>query len=313
MINSDSPPLLLGIDGGGTSTQAWLSDPEGKVIGTGVASASNAKAVGLEAARLALGVAILSAFDSAKIEPQEVEVACFGVAGFDRPEDRKVLEDWNQDEQWAKKLVLVNDGDLVVAGGTPEGWGVGIIAGTGSIAVARTKDGRKARAGGWGHLIGDEGSAYTVALEALRLVARRRDGRELRGDNDELEKRLCGELGVESTDKIVLALYSSRFDRGAIARLAPSVVEAAGEDLDVIDKVLLPAGAALAEMVLAVHRQLDWPLGPVPLALAGSFLLSSVEVRRGLLTALSSSEVEFVPTSCHEPVRGALLLARKAL
>ena len=66
-------------------------------------------------------------------------------------------------------LCSVNDGDLVVAAGTPEGWGVGLIAGTGSIAVGRAPDGRTARAGGWGHLIGDEGSAYGVVLDALRL------------------------------------------------------------------------------------------------------------------------------------------------
>ena len=67
---------------------------------------------------------------------------------------------------------------MVIAAGTTEGWGVGVIAGTGSIAVGRTKDGQTARAGGWGHLIGDEGSAYSVVLDALRLVARRADGRD---------------------------------------------------------------------------------------------------------------------------------------
>ena len=236
-----------------------------------------------------------------------------GVAGFDRPDDRQLLENWNEAEQWGKTLVLVNDGDLVVAAGTPEGWGIGVIAGTGSIAVARTKEGRKARAGGWGHLIGDEGSAYAVALEALRLVARRADGRDPRGDNDELGKRLCRELGVDSPISIVSSLYSSLFDRSAIAQLALTVVEASDYDVDVIDKVLLPAGAALAEMVSAVYRQLDWPTGPLHLALAGSFLLSAAEVQRGLINALSLRGLDFTTTLVREPVRGALILAERAL
>jgi N-acetylglucosamine kinase-like BadF-type ATPase len=99
-----------------------------------------------------------------------VAVACLGLAGFDRPEDKQLLSEWAETGHWAERLLLVNDGDLVVAAGTPEGWGVGVIAGTGSIAVARAPDGRKARAGGWGHLIGDEGSAYGTVLAALKKV-----------------------------------------------------------------------------------------------------------------------------------------------
>ena len=109
-----------------------------------------------------------------------VDVVCFGLAGFDRPDDRQLLAGWADQARWGNRLVMVNDGDLVVAAGTPAGWGVGVIAGTGSIAVGRAPDGRTARAGGWGHLIGDEGSAYGVVLDALRLVARRWDGREPR-------------------------------------------------------------------------------------------------------------------------------------
>ena len=109
---------------------------------------------------------------------------------------------------------MVNDGDLVVAAGTPEGWGVGVIAGTGSIAVGRATDGRTARAGGWGHLIGDEGSAYGVVLETLRLVARRADGRDPRPPGrDLLAERICTALGVAEVSQIVTTIYSPDFDR----------------------------------------------------------------------------------------------------
>ena len=108
----------------------------------GAAGPSNAKSVGLEAARRALDGAIGAAFVDAGIEPVPVEVACLGLAGFDRPDDRKILVGWADEARLASRLVLVNDGDLVVAAGTPEGWGVGVIAGTGSIAVGRA---------GWAH------------------------------------------------------------------------------------------------------------------------------------------------------------------
>ena len=135
---------LLGVDGGGTATEAWLAEPGCRVLGRGTSGPSNAKAVGLEAARRALDAAIRAAFDDAGLEPAPVDVACLGLAGFDRPDDRKILTGWANEARWADRLVLVNDGDLVVAAGTPEGWGVGVIAGTGSIAVGRTPDGRTA-------------------------------------------------------------------------------------------------------------------------------------------------------------------------
>ena len=93
-------------------------------------------------ARRALDAAIAAAFRDAGLEPAPVEAACLGLAGFDRPDDRKILIGWADESRLAHRLVLVNDGDLVVAAGTPEGWGIGVIAGTGSIAVGRTPDGR---------------------------------------------------------------------------------------------------------------------------------------------------------------------------
>ena len=120
---------LLGIDGGGTTTEAWLAEPGCHVLGRGTAGPSNAKAIGFEAARRALDTAIRSAFLAAGLEPASVDVICLGLAGFDRPDDRKVLKEWAEHAGWARSVLIVNDGDLVIAAGTTEGWGVGVIAG----------------------------------------------------------------------------------------------------------------------------------------------------------------------------------------
>ena len=171
-------PLILGMDGGGTVTTTWIADGEGNVLGRGHSGPSNIKAVGANAARNSLDLSILAAFHDAGLDVGPVEVSCLGLAGFDRPRDREWLNAWAAESTWARRLVLVNDGDLVVAAGTPEGWGVGVIAGTGSIAVGRDRDGQKARAGGLGYILSDEGSAFAVAVAALRRVARVADGRE---------------------------------------------------------------------------------------------------------------------------------------
>ena len=216
----------------------------------------------------------------------------------------------------ARRLVLVNDGDLVVAAGTPEGWGVGVIAGTGSIAVGRTPDGRTARAGGWGHLIGDEGSAYRFVLDALRLVARRDDGRDplpAGPDSDPLAIRLCKALGVARASQIVTMLYAPDCTRARIASLAPEVLAACDESPEDAARLLPPAGAALAETVAAVARALGWPGGPLPLAVAGSFLLSATAVRQAMIDDLAGRGYQPALTAVPEPARGAVILAGRAL
>ena len=322
MSESSQPArsLILGVDGGGTSTEAWLAEPGGDVLGRGAAGPSNAKAVGLEAARRALEAAIRAAFDDAGLEPAPVDAACLGLAGFDRPDDRAVLAGWADEARVARRLVLVNDGDLVVAAGTPEGWGVGVIAGTGSIAVGRAPDGRTARAGGWGHLIGDEGSAYLFVLDALRLVARRDDGRDPRPagsgsdpDRDPLTDRLCRALGVARAAQIVTAVYAPDCTRARIASLAPEVLAACDEAPEDAARLLLPAGAALAEIVAAVARSLGWTSGPLPLAAAGSFLLSATAVRQAMIDGLVGRGYQPALTAVPEPARGAVILAGRAL
>jgi N-acetylglucosamine kinase-like BadF-type ATPase len=274
--------------------------------------------VGPDAARAALGRAIAAAFADLDPEspPVAVSVACLGLAGFDRPEDRSLVAGWAEQGRWAERLVVVNDGDLVLAAGagTPEGCGLAVIGGTGSIAVGRAPGGRTARAGGWGPLIGDEGSAYAVALAALRLVARRADGRESRSaPDDPLTRSMCDALGITEPGQIVSAIYAPGFDRARVAALAPAVLDAARVDPALVALLLEPAGSALAEMVDAVAGALGWSGGRLPLALAGSFLLSATAVAEGLVAALRRRGFDPETTPVPDPVRGALVLAGRLL
>jgi len=310
-----APPLVIGVDGGGTSTDAWLAEPPDRILGRGRAGPSNVQAVGPDRALEALSTAIQAAFEDAGRSLESVEVACFGLAGFDRPQDRALLNRWADAKQWCRALVTVNDGDLVIAAGTPDNAGIALIAGTGSIAVGRTPDGRTARAGGWGYLIGDEGSAYRVALEGLRLVARRADGRAPKPHPDPLTERLRQALGVDQAKAIVSALYQPAWDRTRIAGLAKAVVEAAVEDPQADALVIEPAADQLAETVEAVRRRLDWPLeppdGPPPLAIAGGFLLGAARLLDRLRDRLQGRVGPITPVP--EPARGAVRLALRDL
>ena len=206
---------------------------------------------------------------------------------------------------WAERLILVNDGDLVVAAGTPEGWGVGVIAGTGSIAVARAPDGRKSRAGGWGHLIGDEGSAYGLVLAAF--VGSRGGPMAARPplmSPDPLSVHLCRALGITRARQA--RLWSSTapgFDRSKIAALAPAVLAAADLDPSIVDELLRPAGAELALMAIAAAEAVGWNSGRLPLAIAGGFLLSAEVVRHALEVELRAHGYEPIPAPVTEPAR----------
>jgi N-acetylglucosamine kinase-like BadF-type ATPase len=268
----------------------------------------------LDAARRALDAAIYGAFNASGLTSSPVDVICLGLAGFDRPDDRKTLAGWADEAGWARRIVMVNDGDLVVAAGTPEGWGVGVIAGTGSIAVGRAKDGRTARAGGWGHLIGDEGSAYGIVLEALRLVACRADGRVSRPPGrDPLTERVCAALGIAEASQIVTKIYSPEFSRARIASLAPEVLAACAEAPKTGEQLLIPAGDALAEMVVAVAQSLGWTSGVLPLAMAGGFLLSAAIMRQRMIDDLARQGYQVTVTPVADPVRGAVILAERML
>ncbi|OJW12380.1 MAG: N-acetylglucosamine kinase [Planctomycetales bacterium 71-10] len=313
MSDATTDVLFLGVDGGGTSTVALLGLADGTVAGRGQAGPSNAKAVGTAAARTALEEAIAGAFAAAGLWPRAVAVACLGVAGFDRPEDKALLGEWSVAGNWADRLVLVNDGDLVVAAGTPEGWGVGVISGTGSIAVSRASDGRKSRAGGWGVTFGDEGSAYAVAVAALRLIARRIDGRDpAPAGPDALTESICKALKIDGPGKIVSAVYAPGVDRTRIAGLVPAVMEAAAKDPTLIDLLIRPAARDLGETAAAAARSLGWHSGPLPIGLAGGFLVATPSLADALMADLGARGYEPTPTLVHEPAEGGLNLARRA-
>ena len=144
-------PVLLGIDGGGTSTVALLADADGVPIGQGRGRAlerQGGRCRGREAGPR--GRDRPRRFADAGLVAQAAAVACLGWRASTGPRTSSSSASGPRRGHWAERLVLVNDGDLVIAAGTPDGWGVGVIAGTGSIAVGRDAGWPQSRAGGWG-------------------------------------------------------------------------------------------------------------------------------------------------------------------
>jgi N-acetylglucosamine kinase-like BadF-type ATPase len=214
--------LYVGVDGGATKTLAVAADREGRVVGVGESGPSNYHVVGLDGAVENINTAVKQAIAAAGRET--AEVVTLGLAGMDTSHDFKIFEEKAAPRVAGRRVFVRHDAEIALVGATLGEPGVIVIAGTGSVAGARNRRGEYARCGGWGHLLGDEGSAYFIAREALRAVLWAFDGR---GPSTQLTEPVLKALGVASPDEILIKVYGERMSVREIARLAPLVTEAA--------------------------------------------------------------------------------------
>jgi N-acetylglucosamine kinase-like BadF-type ATPase len=300
--------LILGIDGGGTKTVALLAkrNTPDVILGEGVSGPSNQRAVGPRMAMNHLDLAVQAAFDQAGVERHTVEAACLGLAGADRQSDRSVVEDWAQGTRLAFKVQVVNDAMPLLHVGNAPGYGIALIAGTGSLAWGCNAQNRIARSGGWGYLFGDEGSAYALGRSILLAVTWSYDGR---GPDTCLVNEVAQALKIESAAEIITAVYSNEIPRAVIAGLAPLVFDAA-DRMDIVScDILNGAAVELAAMVVSLARRLDLVDGVV-LSLTGSVLLQQAKFRTMVLDAVASRGIRVGSAVLVEvAARGALKMA----
>lgn len=302
------PSLLLGIDGGGSKTTALLATSDGAVIGRGAGGASNYQAVGLQPALAELEKAVREAAASAgAFGTIPIASVCLGMAGVDRPEDRAAFSGWAAVRFPGARIKLVSDAHLVLAAGAGSAAGVALISGTGSIAYAQDGRGNTARAGGWGYLLGDEGSGYRIALEGMRAVTRAWDGM---APPTTLTTSMLEALSIQSPPELVRKLYREQMGRAEIARLAELVLRCAQAGDAAAVQILNEAAAHLAGFAAAAARKLALS-GPLPCAVAGGLLMHSTALRDAVVIQARAEGLELAPvTVVEDPAVGAIVLAR---
>ena len=153
----ETQKLILGVDGGGTKTVACLArvftDGQYEILGRGQSGSSNLKAVGTEKALQNVLLSVRQAWSDSQQTPEPVEIAVLGLSGAGRPEAQTLLKQWNLENRIAQQLKLVHDALPVLAAGTPNGCGVALIAGTGSVAFAADFETQYRHCGGVGVLV----------------------------------------------------------------------------------------------------------------------------------------------------------------
>ncbi len=300
--------LLIGVDGGASKTRAIVLSEGGVVLGSSeVRSASayhrdpeDAAGVVVDAARAALARSGATA---------PVVALGAGLAGADDPTVAERLTRALAGAALASRVSVDHDAAAALAGGTALEPGIVIIAGTGSIAFGIAADGRRARAGGWGPLLDDEGSGYAVGRAVLRTAMRAHDGR---GDSTALSDAVMRRFGLASLATLKMAVRGLTVDE--IASVAPLAVAAALGGDAAAAAILVRAGGGLAEMVAAVVRMLGWQASEFPLVTAGGMFEAGDLVRLPMMRALAAAECRaaLLPARFAPEVGAALIAARAA-
>lgn len=260
---------IAGIDAGGTKTAGMLVDLEGTIIGRSLAGPGNYQAIGVDAAEAELKRALYPLVDQAEAHGLELSAVGFGISGWDRPRDERVIRDMIERVCPDTPRAVMNDTFLILRAGSDDGVGVAIVSGTGSNTVGRGADGREYRVGGLMNELGDFGGAADIGVEAIRSARRAVDGR---GRATLLLPMILEELGLEDIEDIA-DMFIAEFDkRGDPASLAPLIFEAANEGDRVARELLERSGDELGLSARLTAVQLFRPDQTLILVLGGSLL-----------------------------------------
>jgi len=304
-----SRSYAIGVDGGGSKTLAVVVDAQGNERGRGIAGSANYATVGIDQAVRQIHSAVEEAARAASCS-LPLSAAWLGLAGIDRPGDNEIL--LPHLHSVAEFILLTNDAELVLSA-LDDAVGIALIAGTGSIALGRDAHGIVTRTGGWGYIIGDEGSGYDIGRRCLQAVSRAVDGR---GQMTALVGLLLQHWNLTDASDIIGKVYPDP-GKAAIASLSALVFRAARAADEIASEIVQSAADELALAAVAVRNTLDFPGEEVSLALGGGLLLHEADFRaqvlRGIGKELSIRQVVLVEEPALSAARAAIKLARREI
>jgi glucosamine kinase len=305
---STTKRFVLGADGGGTKTLGILAAEDGTELSRFQVGPGNPNVAGVERAAGNLLDLVGGCCERAACTPPDLRSIVFGLAGVGSQVVRAKLADALRAESALRGLpelpiTLETDSRIALEGAFGGGPGVVMIAGTGSILIGKLPDGTVRSVGGWGRVLGDEGSGYFIGLEATKAVSRDMDGRE---DAAVLRKVFAEANGWDSRDRVIAAVYQEKFD---LASLAPLVLKVAGENDPAALAILHRAASHLADQLKAIVRAMG-PQSKTGVVFIGGLIdhdtMYARLLREAIQALVPSAEVQ---PALHPPVGGAVLMA----
>jgi N-acetylglucosamine kinase-like BadF-type ATPase len=299
--------FLVGVDGGATKTLAAVLDLQSHAIHLGHGGPSNQDAVGAPAAVQAVLGAADGAIARAGIAQDAVGAAVLAIAGTDTDAVARHMSSVGPND-W----IVVNDVVGAWATATGAGPGVAAISGTGSNVFGVGPDGRPWRSGGWGHLLGDEGSGYWLGVHSIMAALSDRDAS---GPETALTDAAPKFFGMSSVEEVAACVYSKPLTKGEIAAFATETARLAEGGDAVARQLYERAARELGEQITAVIHQtgLSGGSSPFPVGLIGSAFKAGPVFVEPLVLAVNESAPDArvsVVEMC--PVGGSLLLAARA-
>ena len=290
------PCFFCGIDGGGTRTTVICRTSDGQDIGKNTFGPFNLNSIGEQAFRSILGD-ILAYINSLGI----CEGLCIGASGITNDNERSVADGILSGT--GIPYLLLGDYEIAHTGALGGKEGIVLISGTGSVCYGRTRDGRSAMGGGWGHLLGDPGSGYALGRDALVSVAGVLDGY---GEPTVLQEMLSVEFGLDTPQKIVTYVYSN--EKSAVASLSPLVDCACRQGDPVARRIVEDNARKLSDVVLALACRLG--LEKTDVALLGGLLENPTCLKESFLENLKARNAGLnCIAPLHSAAEGALIEA----
>lgn len=254
----------IGVDGGGTKSEYVLVDKQLNLVRTLMGGPTNINSSGYEGVKSNIQTALVELLGD--IAPQCVDI-CLASAGVNKESDKANYQSI-LNEFGFNRCHIVNDANAALSAGTKGYPGIIVIAGTGSIVYGKNKV--EKRVGGWGHIIGDEGSAYKIAIEGIKKALHYFDGY---GKETILLDLLTREIKKYDCENFIDFIYKKNFNKDQIALLSKTVNEAADRGDLVAREVIELEAEALGQQILHLkHELFD---GPADVVVNGSVVKNS--------------------------------------
>lgn len=299
--------FYIGVDGGGTKTEVLTFDAGTHALYVSRGDASNPSTVGWDNAVRTVDSLIQEGIKHLNGSAAHLAGVSLCMSGIDRPEQVESLKSIFARKYPHAKVEVANDGLAALTAGTRGASGVVVIAGTGSIAVGESWDGKTARAGGYGSLIGDEGGGFDIGRRGLMAAIQYAEGR---GDKTVLWEVVAEVFAIHQAGEIIPKVYDSNHPVGTVASFARHVLEASASD-DVAMGIVRYSTRQHVRMIASVRSQLKENVSN-HVVLAGGLFTNTSVLRDSLVARL---KIEFPLLSCapvtNRPSAGAVLRAMR--